>query len=67
VDSGKIYPQSTIFFALRNVMEKCYEYNVTLYQIFIDCKLTYDSVNRNKLFVTMKEFGIPTKIVNLTK
>jgi hypothetical protein len=47
-------------------MEKCYECNVTLHQLFIDYKQACDSVNRNKLFVTMKEFGIPTKIVNLT-
>jgi hypothetical protein len=54
-------------FALRNIMEKCYEYNISLHQLFIDYKQAYDSVNRNKLFVTMKEFGIPTKIVHLTK
>jgi hypothetical protein len=49
-------------FALRNIMEKCYEYNITLHQLFIDYKQAYDSVNRNKLFVIMKEFGIPTGV-----
>jgi hypothetical protein len=44
-------------FALRNIMEKCYEYNINLHQLFIDYKQAYDSVNRSKLFVTMKEFG----------
>jgi hypothetical protein len=54
-------------FALRNIMEKCYKFNITLHQLFIDYKEAYDSVNKNKIFVTMKEFGIPTKVVNLTK
>jgi hypothetical protein len=54
-------------FALRNIMEKCYEYNIILHQLFIDYKQAYDSVNSNKLLVIMKEFRIPTKIVNLTK
>jgi hypothetical protein len=35
-------------------MEKCYEYNINLHQLFIDYKQAYDSVNRSKLFVTMK-------------
>jgi hypothetical protein len=51
-------------FALRNITEKCYEYNITLHQLLIDYKHAYDSVSRNKLFVAMKELGIPTKIVN---
>lgn len=52
-------------FAIRMIMEKCYEYNVDVHQLFIDYKQAYDSVKRSYLFNTLKSFGIPRKIVRL--
>jgi len=53
-------------FALRSILGKCYEYNITLHQLFIDFKQAYDSVNREKLMLILEEFKIPRKLINLT-
>jgi glutathionylspermidine synthase len=52
---------------IRNILEKCYEYNITLHQLFIDFKHAYDSVRRDQLFDTMIEFGIPKKLMQMVK
>ena len=61
--------RSTIdqLFVVRQTMEKFYEYNVDLHQIFVDFKMAYDSINRNRLYAIMLDFGIPKKLVRLTK
>jgi sorting nexin-29 len=41
-------------FVIRNTLEKCYEYNITLHQLFIDFKHAYDSVWRDQLFDAMR-------------
>ena len=53
-------------FALRNIVGKYYEYNITLNQLFIDFKQAYDSINRGKLILILEEFNIPRKLINLT-
>jgi len=52
-------------FALRSILGKCYEYNITLHQLFIDFKQAYDSTNRQKLILMLEEFKIPRKLINL--
>ena len=54
-------------FALRLIMEKCYEFNVTVHQLYIDFQAAYDSINRGKLYSAMLELGVPKKLVNLTR
>jgi hypothetical protein len=54
-------------FVIRNILEKCYEYNITLHQLFIDFKHAYDSVRGYQLFDTMREFGIPRKLIRMVK
>lgn len=54
-------------FLLRSIMEKCYEYNITLHQLFIDFKQAYDSVRRPQLYTAMLELGIPKKLVGLVE
>jgi sorting nexin-29 len=54
-------------FTLRMYFEKCYEYDVELHNLFIDFQQAYDSVNRNKLFLIMRNLGIPWKLVSLVK
>jgi hypothetical protein len=36
-------------FCLRMILEKSYEYNVGIHQLYIDYKQTYDSINRDQL------------------
>lgn len=54
-------------FMLRNILEKCYEYNIDIHLIFIDFKQAYDRVKRNEMWVDMENFGIPQKLIRLTK
>lgn len=51
--------------SLRLILEKCYEYNVSIHQLYIDYKEAYDSINRDKLRVVLEEMRVPRKIINL--
>jgi hypothetical protein len=42
-------------------------YNEAVHQLFIDLKKAYDSVRREVLYNILTEFGIPKKLVRLTK
>jgi hypothetical protein len=44
-----------------------WKYNVTVHQLFIDFKKTYDSVRREVLCNIIIEFGIEIKLVRLIK
>ena len=52
---------------LRQILEKTKEYNIKTFHLFIDFKAAYDSIERDKLLEAMNEFGIPTKLVSLTR
>jgi hypothetical protein len=47
--------------------EKCYECDVELHNLFTDFQEAYDSINRNKLLLVMRNLGTPQKLVNLLK
>jgi hypothetical protein len=47
------------------ILEKKWEYNGTVHQLFIDFKKAYDSVRREVLYNIPIEFGIPRKLVGL--
>ena len=49
------------------MLEKTWEYNEAVYQLFIDFKKSYDSVRREDLCNIMIDFGIPMKLVRLIK
>ena len=49
------------------MLEKKWDYNGTIHQLFIDFKKAYDSVKREVLYNILTEFGIPKKIVRLIK
>jgi hypothetical protein len=53
-----------IFF-IRQILEKKWEYNEAVHQLFIDLKKVYDSVRREVLYNILIEFGIPMKLVRL--
>jgi hypothetical protein len=46
-------------------MEKKWEYNGTVHQLFIDFKRAYVSVRREVLYSILIEFGVPRKLVGL--
>ena len=48
-------------------MKKAWERNITVHQLFVDFKQAYDSIDRTAVFEIMTEYGIPAKLVNLTK
>jgi len=61
--------RSTIdhIFCIRQILEKKWEYNAPVHQLFIDFKKAYDSVRRKVLYKILIEFGIPGKLVRLIK
>jgi hypothetical protein len=54
-------------FYIHHILEKKWEYNGTVHQLFIDFKKAYDSVRREALYNILVEFGIPRKLVGLIK
>jgi sorting nexin-29 len=54
-------------FYIRQILEKKWEYNGTVYQLFIDFKKAYDSIKREVLYNILLEFYIPKKLVRLIK
>ena len=61
--------RSTIdqIFTIRQILEKAYEYNIIVHQLFVDFKQAYDSLDRHAFYVIMEELGIPMKLIRLTK
>jgi hypothetical protein len=54
-------------FNIHQILEKKWEYNGTVHQLFIDFKKAYDSIKREVLYRILIAFGIPTKLVGLIK
>jgi hypothetical protein len=54
-------------FSIRQILEKEWEYNEAVHQLFIDFKKAYDSVRREVLYNILIEFGIPMELVRLIK
>jgi hypothetical protein len=54
-------------FCIRQILEKKWEYNEAVHQLFIDFKKAYNSVRREVLYNILIQFGIPRKLVRLIK
>jgi sorting nexin-29 len=54
-------------FSIRQVLEKKWEYNCTVHQLFIDFKKAYSSVRREVLYNVLTEFKIPRNLVRLNE
>jgi hypothetical protein len=54
-------------FYIWQILEKKWEYNGTVHQLFIDFKEAYGSVKREVLYNILLEFGLPKKLVMLIK
>ena len=52
---------------MRQILEKCYEYNTEMHVLFIDFKQDFDSVDKQKTIQTLQELRIPNKLVRLIK
>jgi hypothetical protein len=49
------------------MLEKKWEYNETVEQLFIQFKKAYDSVRREVLYNILLESGVPMKLARLIK
>jgi sorting nexin-29 len=54
-------------FYIRQILDKKWDYNGTVHQLFIDFKKAYDSVRREVLYNILIKFGIPRKLSGLIK
>jgi hypothetical protein len=54
-------------FYIRQVLEKKWEYNGTVRQLFIDFKKACDSIKREVFYYILIEFGILKKLVRIIK
>jgi hypothetical protein len=52
-------------FCIRQILEKKYEFNERVHQLFIDFKKAYDSVRKEVLSNILIEFRVPMKLVRL--
>jgi hypothetical protein len=52
-------------FCIWQILEKKWEYNGTVHQLFIEFKKAYESVRREVLYSILIEFGIPRKLVGV--
>jgi len=61
--------KSTIdqIFTVKHLLEKGWEHNVEIHQIFVYFPKAYDSIRRDELYAIMAHFGIPDKLIRLTK
>ena len=54
-------------FILRNIIEQSIEWQSSLYINFIDFKKVFDSVHRDSLWLIMRSYSIPPKIIGMAK
>jgi sorting nexin-29 len=54
-------------FCMHQILEKEWEYNEAVYQLFVDFKEAYDSVRKELFYNIIMEFGISMKLVRLIK
>ena len=54
-------------FCIHQILEKEWEYNEAVHQLFIDFKKAYVSVRKEVFCNIIMEFGIPMKLVRLIK
>jgi hypothetical protein len=52
---------------ITQIMEKCYEYNVDIHNIFIDYMHAFDSIKRNKILDPLTQNKIPSNLIRLIK
>jgi DNA-binding FrmR family transcriptional regulator len=63
----KVYHFTGQIFCIRQILEKKWECNGIVHQLFIDFSKAFDSVRREELYNIIIEFGIPRKLVSLIR
>jgi hypothetical protein len=64
--SVDLYATDNVF-CTRQMLEKKWECNEAVHQLFIDVKKTYDSIRMEVLYNILIELGIPMKLGRLIK
>lgn len=54
-------------FTMRSILEKFYENNLDLHQLYVDFAMAYDTVSRVGLVSCLKVLGVPFKIIRLIR
>jgi sorting nexin-29 len=54
-------------YTLRQILEKNGKFSIETHHLFIDFRTAYNSINRNQLYITMKEFNFPNKLIRSVK
>jgi sorting nexin-29 len=54
-------------FVMRQIFEKCHEYNIELYILYIDFKQAFDTLKRQIMLQRLQETGISNKLIRLIK
>lgn len=54
-------------YILKQIMEKVQEYKINVEMLFVDFEQAFDSIDRGKLMLVLKELGIPAKLRKLIK
>jgi uncharacterized protein Yka (UPF0111/DUF47 family) len=62
VDSDAIDQLLIMYSALVRLLEKTWEYNGKVHQLFVDFEKNCDSLSREVLYNIFTEFGIPMKL-----
>ena len=52
---------------IRQIILKCYKYNIDIHNIFIDYTHVFDSIKRNKILDSLIQYKIPPKLIKLVK
>jgi sorting nexin-29 len=52
---------------MRQNKEKCFEYGVDLYKLFIEFRQAFDSINRKAMLTALKKFKISQKLIRLVE
>ena len=54
-------------FTIRQVIEKCAEFNIDIHMLFIDFKKAYDSIKRSAIWKALQHLGIDQKLIRMTQ
>ena len=54
-------------FKVKILLEKGWELNEEIHQIFLDFQKAYGSIRRKHLYAIIAQFGIPNKLIGLMK